>query len=71
MDARKKRQNHEKACMGATWMYKFGDNQISFSDFGQPVGMKMNPNNRWVRKAETIPWKECEIRYRQSCPAVS
>ena len=21
-------------------MYKFGDNQISFSDFGQPVGMK-------------------------------
>ena len=44
-------------------MYKFGDNQISFSDFGQPVGMKMNPNNRWVRKAETIPWKECEIRY--------
>ena len=52
-------------------MYKFEDNQISFSDFGQPVGMKMNPNNRPVRKAETIPWKECEIRYRQSCPAVS
>ena len=71
MDARKKRQNHEKACMGAMGMYKFGDNQISFSDFGQPVGMTMNPNNRWVRKAETIPWKECEIRYRQSCPAVS
>ena len=44
-------------------MYKFGEHQISFSDFGQPVGMKMNPNNRWVRKAETIPWKECEIRY--------
>ena len=59
----KKSQNHEKACMGAMGMYKFGDNQISFSDFGQPVGMKMNPNNRWVRKAETIPWKECEIRY--------
>ena len=43
-------------------MYKFGDDQISFNDFGQPVGMKMNPNNRWVKKAETIPWKECELR---------
>lgn len=44
-------------------MYKFGDNQIAFSDFGQPVGMKMNPNNRWVKKAELIPWEKIEKRY--------
>jgi len=44
-------------------MYKFGDNQISFSDFGQPVGMKMSAENRWVKKAETIPWGEIEVRY--------
>jgi len=44
-------------------MYKFADNQIKFSDFGQPIGMKMNPNNRWVKKAELIPWKEIELRY--------
>jgi len=44
-------------------MYKFGDNQISFSDFGQPVGMKMSPNNRWVKKAESIPWREIELKY--------
>jgi len=44
-------------------MYKFSDNQISFSDFGQPVGMTMNPNNRWVKKAEQIPWAEIEKRY--------
>jgi len=44
-------------------MYKFSDNQISFSDFGQPVGMPMNPNNRWVKKAEQIPWAEIERRY--------
>jgi hypothetical protein len=39
-------------------MYKFSDNQVKFSDFGQPVGMKMNPENRWVKKAELIPWDE-------------
>lgn len=44
-------------------MYKFGDNQISFSDFGQPVGMKMSAENRWVKKAESIPWSEIEHRY--------
>ncbi|MFV0402197.1 MAG: IS5 family transposase [Oscillospiraceae bacterium] len=44
-------------------MYKYSDNQISFSDFGQPVGMKMSPENRWVKKAESIPWSEIERRY--------
>ena len=44
-------------------MYKFGDNQISFSDFGQAVGMKMSEENRWIKKAESIPWKEIEHRY--------
>lgn len=46
-------------------MYKFSDNQISFADFGQPVGMKMTAENRWVKKAESIPWKEIEHRYAQ------
>lgn len=36
---------------------------MSFSDFGQPVGMKMNSENRWVKKAELIPWDEIEKRY--------
>ncbi len=44
-------------------MYKYSDNQISFSDFGQPVGMTMNADNRWVKKAESIPWAEIEHRY--------
>ncbi len=46
-------------------MYNFGGNQIAFSDFGQPVGMKMSAENRWVKKAETIPWREIEERYAQ------
>lgn len=44
-------------------MYKFSDNQLKFSDFGQPVGMKMNAENRWVKKAELVPWEEIEKRY--------
>lgn len=44
-------------------MYKSADNQIGFSDFGQPAGMKMNPENRWVERAESIPWEEIESRY--------
>lgn len=44
-------------------MYKFGDNQIRFEDFQQPVGLKMDPNNRWVKKAELIPWGDIEKRY--------
>ncbi len=44
-------------------MYKFGNNQLAFSDFDQPVGMKMSAENRWVKRAETIPWGEIEKRY--------
>jgi len=44
-------------------MYKFPSKQISITDFGMPLGMKLDPNNRWVKKAETIPWEEVEVRY--------
>lgn len=44
-------------------MYKFKSRQISFSDFGQPVGMEMNPDNRWIKKADSIPWGEIEQKY--------
>ena len=33
-------------------MYKFHRNQqMSFTDFNQPAGMQMDPENRWVKKA--------------------
>jgi len=44
-------------------MYKFKSKQISFCNFGQPVGMEMSPDNRWVKKSETIPWDEIELKY--------
>jgi hypothetical protein len=44
-------------------MYKFPSKQISVTDFGMPLGMKLDPENRWVKKAELIPWDEIELRY--------
>ncbi len=44
-------------------MYKFRDNQISFSDLRQPIGMKMSAGNRWVKKADSIPWGIIEKKY--------
>ncbi len=51
-------------------MYKSNRNrQISLSDFNQPVGLKMNPENRWIKRAETIPWLEIEERYATLFPS--
>lgn len=44
-------------------MYRYSNGQISLSDFKQPVGMNLKENNRWVKKAQTIPWSEIEARY--------
>jgi hypothetical protein len=44
-------------------VYRFSDNQLKFSDFEQPVGMKMSADNRWVKKAELIPWDKVEEKY--------
>jgi len=44
-------------------VYKFQSKQIRVTDFGMPLGMKLDPDNRWVKKAETIPWEEIELRY--------
>ena len=51
-------------------MYKFKkDNQISFTDFNQPLGLQMNPDNRWVKKAEMIPWETIEAEYAKLFPS--
>ena len=34
-----------------------------FLIFKQPVGMNLKESNRWVKKAQTIPWLEIEKRY--------
>ena len=44
-------------------MYRYSNCQISLTDFKQPVGMNLKESNRWVKKAQTIPWLEIDKRY--------
>ena len=51
-------------------MYKKNRNkQLAFSNFNQPLGLQLNPDNRWIRKAETIPWDAIEERYAELFPS--
>ncbi len=45
-------------------MYKTTDNsQSNFLRFNQPLGLHMNPNNRWIKMADSIPWAQFERKY--------
>ena len=44
-------------------MYRYSNGQIILADFKQPVCMNLKESNRWVKKAQTIPWLEIEKRY--------
>ena len=45
-------------------MYKkIKNRQLGLNDFNQPIGLEMNPLNRWVVKAANIPWNEIEDKY--------
>ena len=45
-------------------MYKCTDNsQSNFLSFNQPLGLHMNPENRWIKMADAIPWKIFEKKY--------
>lgn len=51
-------------------IYKFEQHpQLGLADFYQSVGLKINPENRWVKKAETIPWDVVEERYAKLFPS--
>lgn len=51
-------------------MYKPIDKlQHSFLDFNQPMGLKMNPENRWIKMADLIPWDEFEAKYAEQFPS--
>lgn len=45
-------------------MYKHtNNNQTSFLNFNQPIGLHMNPKNRWIILADLIPWNVFEEKY--------
>lgn len=43
--------------------------QFGITDFNQPIGLKMNPENRWVKKASMIPWEAIEEKYAALFPS--
>lgn len=50
-------------------MYKFERYcQLGRADFNQPARLKMDPENRWVKKAPAIPWEAIEDTW--SCSPV-
>lgn len=51
-------------------MYKPIDKlQHSFLDFNQPMGLHMNPDNRWIKLPNRIPWDEFKIKYARLFPS--
>ncbi len=51
-------------------MYKATDkSQPSFQDFNQPLGLTMNPENRWIKTAGLIPWEQFEENYAAMFPS--
>ena len=50
-------------------MYRFEEKQLSFTDFNQAQGLQMNPENRWIKKAEMIPWDTIEKEYAKLFPS--
>ena len=50
-------------------MYRYSNGQISLSDFQQPMGMRLREDNRWVKKAQSIPWDKIEEKYADLFPS--
>jgi len=66
---RKQQKLRKKLALGEMNMYCYGNRQISLTDFQQPMGMKLKEDNRWVKKAQIIPWEKIEDRYAAQFPS--
>ena len=54
----------QKTLQDVMSMYmKSRNKQFSLTDFNQPMGLKLNPENKWIKKAEMIPWSKIEDKY--------
>lgn len=50
-------------------MYRKSDKQISLFDFGQKAGLKLDPSNRWIKRANVVDWDDLEEEYQSLyCP---
>ena len=51
---------YKNLAFGGKLMYKFERyRQLGPANFNQPVGFKMDPENRWVKKSETSQVQIC------------
>ena len=50
-------------------MYCYSNGQICLTDFQQPIGMHLREDNRWVKKAQRIPWEKIEKKYADLFPS--
>lgn len=50
-------------------MYCYSNGQISLTDFQQSMGMHLREDNRWVKKAQMIPWTKIEKKYADLFPS--
>ncbi|MEI8185177.1 MAG: IS5 family transposase [Chlorobiaceae bacterium] len=50
-------------------MYQTKFQQLAFENFHLPFGGKLNPENRWVKLADTIPWHVAEKLYAKNFPS--
>ncbi len=44
-------------------MYRFDDGQIDIFSLIKPLEDKLQMDNRWVRRADAIPWQELEEKF--------
>ena len=50
-------------------MYQPNFHQLTFENFHLPFGGKLDPNNRWIKLADAIPWHLAEERYAKKFPS--
>ena len=49
---------------------KRNPDELELKNFYQPFGGKMNPENRWIKMAEMIPWEKLEEKYASQFKAI-
>ena len=65
----KKKQRTPSKSLHLEWMkctgqyVRYSNGQLRLADFGQPVGINLKEENRWVKRAKLIPWNDIEKRY--------
>ena len=58
ISARETAKTAKNLALGGVVMYRYGDGQISLTDFEQPMGMKLREDNRLGQEGSNHPLGE-------------